>query len=448
MKIPVPEAVETIIQKLNQNGFEAYIVGGCVRDAILGKTPHDWDITTSALPEEVKGIFRRTIDTGIQHGTVTVLIKNAAYEITTYRVDGEYKDHRRPEQVTFTRSLEEDLKRRDFTINAMAYNEKTGIVDLYGGQKDLNDGIIRCVGNPDDRFDEDALRILRAVRFAAQLGFVIDEKTEEAMTKKASFLREISAERIQAELTKLLISEHTDKLEDAYRLGITAVILPEFDRMMETTQKNPHHLYDVGHHTLKVLANVPPDPVLRYAALLHDTGKPETKTVDEDGTEHFRQHNVASERIADQVLHRLKLDNRTIHDVKKLVYWHDYGNGSDTMTMKSFRRTMSKMGAEYFEPLILLRRADMLGQSTYNREQKEGNIRLMQDMYQKIMEEKQCLSVKELAINGKDLMELGVMPGPDIGRILNALLEQVLDDPNMNTREMLTLSAQKLIYME
>lgn len=443
MKITMPAAAKTIIQKLNQNGYEAYVVGGCVRDSLMGKTPNDWDITTSAMPEEVKAIFGRTIDTGIQHGTVTVMVKNEGYEITTYRIDGEYKNHRSPEKVSFTRSLTEDLKRRDFTINAMAYNDETGIVDLFDGMKDLEQGVIRCVGDPHERFDEDALRILRAVRFAAQLGFEIEKGTEEAITADAKFLRDISAERIQTELTKLLMSDHTEKLEDAYRLGITAVILPEFDKMIETPQRNPHHIYDVGHHTLKVIEHVPKDMVLRYAALLHDAGKPDTKEIDEDGTTHFRGHNVASEQIANEVLHRLKLDNNTIRDVKKLVFWHDYGIGNDKITMKSFRRTMSKMGIDYFEPLILLRRADMLGQSDYNREQKEANIKLMQEMYRTILEEDQCLAVKDLNLNGKDLQELGVKPGPDMGKILSGLLDFVLDNPELNTKEQLMQLVQE-----
>lgn len=435
----MPAAARQIIEKLNHNGYEAYIVGGCVRDSLLGKEPHDWDITTSAMPEEVKAIFGRTIDTGIQHGTVTIMVRDEGYEITTYRVDGEYKDHRRPEHVSFTRSLAEDLKRRDFTINAMAYNDETGIVDLFDGMEDLEKGIIRCVGNPNDRFDEDALRILRAVRFAAQLDFEIEEETRRAISGHAGFLKDISAERIQVELTKLLLSDHPDRLEDAYRLGITAVILPEFDRMMETSQNNPHHIYDVGHHTLKVIEHVPADMVLRYAALLHDAGKPETKVTGADGIEHFRGHNAASERIAETVLRRLKLDNNTIRDVKKLVFWHDYGIGSDTIKIKSFRRAMSKMGIEYFERLMQLRCADMLGQSTWEREQKEANIRLMQEMYQKILEEKQCLTIKDLNINGKDLQELGVKPGPAMGEILNCLLDCVLDHPELNTKEELIL---------
>ena len=256
MKIEIPTGAAYILQQLNKHGYEAYIVGGCVRDSLLGKQPNDWDITTSAKPEEVKAIFHRTIDTGIQHGTVTVLVDREilddgrgspashtdyAFEVTTYRVDGVYTDHRRPESVCFTASLEEDLKRRDFTINAMAYNPEQGVIDIFGGQEDLEKGIIRCVGEASERFDEDALRILRAVRFAAQLDFVIEDQTREAMRDQAKFLKDISAERICTELTKMIVSKHPERLEEAYELGLTNIFLPEFDRMMQTPQNNRSH---------------------------------------------------------------------------------------------------------------------------------------------------------------------------------------------------------------
>ena len=264
MKIQIPSGANYIIKTLMAHGYEAYVVGGCVRDSILHKTPQDWDITTSATPEQTKALFPRTIDTGIEHGTVTVMIQREGYEVTTYRVDGKYEDHRRPKEVTFTASLLEDLKRRDFTINAMAYNPEEGLVDAFCGAEDLEKGIIRCVGIPQERFDEDALRILRAVRFAAQLNFVIDEETQVAIREKALFLREISAERIQVELTKLITSEHPEKLIDAYELGITAVVLPEFDTMMQTPQNNRYHCYDIGHHTIEVMKHTEPQPVLRW----------------------------------------------------------------------------------------------------------------------------------------------------------------------------------------
>jgi tRNA nucleotidyltransferase/poly(A) polymerase len=266
MKIQLPEKVNRIITTLQKHGFEAYAVGGCVRDSFLGRVPGDWDITTSAAPEETKSLFARTFDTGIEHGTITVLLNGEGFEVTTYRIDGKYEDNRHPSKVQFTRSLSEDLLRRDFTINAMAYNEQDGLVDLFHGMEDLKKGVIRCVGNAEARFSEDALRILRAIRFSAQLGFEIEKETRQAIRKLAPNLSYISAERIQTELVKLLISDHPEKIQDAYELGITKVILPEFDAMMETTQETLHHCYNVGEHTIHALMNIPADKVLPGSA--------------------------------------------------------------------------------------------------------------------------------------------------------------------------------------
>ena len=264
MKIRLPEKVSAIIRELKNAGYDAYAVGGCVRDSVLGRTPQDWDITTSARPQQVKEVFGHTIDTGIQHGTVTVMLEHEGFEVTTYRIDGEYEDARHPKNVEFTSELREDLKRRDFTINAMAYSDTKGLVDLYGGRADLEEGIIRCVGNASERFDEDALRILRALRFQAQLGFQIEEETKAAIRRQARFLKDISAERIRVELDKLLVSDHPEVLADAYKLGVTEVILPEFDTMMETPQNNPHHKYNVGMHTIEALKHIEPDSILRW----------------------------------------------------------------------------------------------------------------------------------------------------------------------------------------
>lgn len=452
MKIEIPTGAAYILQQLNKHGYEAYIVGGCVRDSLLGKQPNDWDITTSAKPEEVKAIFRRTIDTGIQHGTVTVLVDREilddgsgapashtdyAFEVTTYRVDGVYTDHRRPESVCFTASLEEDLKRRDFTINAMAYNPEQGVIDIFGGQEDLEKGIIRCVGEASERFDEDALRILRAVRFAAQLDFVIEDQTREAMRDQAKFLKDISAERICTELTKMIVSKHPERLEEAYELGLTNIFLPEFDRMMQTPQNNPYHLYDVGRHTLQVMRAVSATPVLRYAALLHDVGKPECKTTDETGVDHFYGHQELSAKMARTILRRLKLDNDTIDQVCRLVRNHDYGLSGDGPGMKSFRRFVAQLGAEHFADFLEIRKGDMAGQSAYHLEQRRQVIAHMEAMYAEIIEQKQCLKLSELAVSGKDLIAIGVKPGPDMGRILKVLLDRVLEEPELNTREQL-----------
>ena len=334
MRIQVPEDVKYILEKLNNAGYEAYAVGGCVRDSILGRTPDDWDITTSAKPEETKALFPKTIDTGIQHGTVTVMRNHVGYEVTTYRIDGEYEDSRHPKEVIFTADLLEDLKRRDFTNNAMAYNHrieeavgeespKSGLVDAFGGIEDMENKIIRCVGNPIHRFEEDALRMMRAVRFSAQLGYEIEEETAEAIKKLANNLKNISAERIQVELVKLLVSNHPDYLRKAYELGMTKVFFPEFDKAMEMEQNNPHHLYTVGEHMLQCLKHVRADKVLRLTMILHDIAKPETLQVGEDGVDHFYGHPLKGEEMARGILRRLRFDNDTIGKVCKLVKYHD-----------------------------------------------------------------------------------------------------------------------------
>lgn len=436
MKIQMPEAANYIIQTLMAHGYEAYIVGGCVRDSVLGRTPQDWDITTSATPEQTKALFRRTIDTGIEHGTVTIMMDHVGYEVTTYRVDGKYEDHRRPKEVTFTASLLEDLKRRDFTINAMAYNEQEGLVDIFGGAEDLRRGIIRCVGVPQERFDEDALRILRAVRFAAQLDFEIEAKTRQAIREKAEFLRDISAERIQVELTKLITSDHPERIIDAYELGITAIVLPEFDTMMETPQHTVYHKYDVGRHTVAVMQNIDATPILRWAALLHDSAKPECRTTDEQGVDHFYGHPKAGKAIARRVLRRMKLDNDTIQRVERLVEWHDFGLDG-TVTKKTLRRALNRMGPDLFDDYAKLRRADMLGQSDYMQEKKQQDYRHLLEMYREIREAQECLLIRDLKLDGKDLIAMGVQPGPDMGKILNDLLQQVLEEPQLNTKEKL-----------
>lgn len=428
----LPEKVNRVIGVLQQHGFEAYAVGGCVRDSILGRMPEDWDITTSAQPEEVKALFHRTIDTGIQHGTVTVRMSGESFEVTTYRVDGEYEDGRHPKEVTFTSRLEEDLQRRDFTINAMAYNERDGLIDVFGGIEDLESGVIRCVGNPEERFSEDALRILRGVRFAAQLGFALDEATREGMRNLAPTLKKISAERIQVELVKMLVSDRPELLGEACELGITAWFLPEFDRMMETEQETPHHMYNVGEHTLHAMKNIRSDKVLRLTMLLHDMGKPALKTMDSAGRAHFKKHAAESEVLARQILRRLKFDNDTIYKVCRLVHFHDYRMEA---TQRNVRRAMNRIGEELFPAYLEVRRADVLAQSMYKREEKIQNLDEIEALYQKIKEEEQCVSLRTLAVSGKDLLEAGMTPGREIGEKLEELLELVLESPELNTKE-------------
>lgn len=435
MHIQIPEKVNRIIHILQAAGYEAYIVGGCVRDAILGREAADWDITTSALPGQVKGLFRRTLDTGIRHGTVTVMLEREGVEVTTYRIDGEYEDGRHPREVRFTPSLTEDLRRRDFTINAMAYNEADGLVDVFGGLKDLEDGVIRCVGEAEERFLEDALRILRAVRFSAQLDFAIEEKTRSAMKALAGSLEKISAERVQAEMVKLLLSLHPEVLRTAYETGITAVVLPEFDRCMETPQQNPHHCYPVGEHTLCALTKVRADKALRLAVLFHDMGKPQTRHRDEEGMDHFYGHSAVSEEIAVKILHRLKFDNDTLYKVRRLVRFHD--DWQKEPTARTVRRAVFRIGEDLFPSYLEIRRADILAQNPVYCEEKLENLAKVQELYKQIIEEKNCLSLRGLAVTGRDLLEAGVAPGKQVGETLKELLELVIEHPEYNEKEYL-----------
>lgn len=441
--ITLPQDVASIIHRLEEAGYEAYAVGGCVRDSILCREPSDWDITTSALPHQVKEIFSHTIDTGLQHGTVTVLMHHIGYEVTTYRVDGEYEDSRHPKEVTFTRDLVEDLKRRDFTINAMAYNERAGIVDIFGGMADLENKVIRAVGDPKERFTEDALRMMRAVRFAAQLGYRIEDKTKAAIKEMAATLRKISAERIQVELVKLVTSDHPEHMRLLFETGITEIIMPRFDRIMETPQNNPHHCYSVGEHTIKAMEQTRPDKVLRLTMLFHDMGKPDRFTTDENGIDHFHGHAAVSEEIAVKTLKQLKFDNDTLFKVRKLTYWHDYKIHPEK---KAVRRALNKIGEELFLLLLEVKTADTLAQSMYKREEKLTEIAQIREIYEQIKEEGECFCLKDLAVTGQDLISLGMKPGPQLGEMLGKLLEIVLEDPAKNTKENLLSIASESIF--
>ena len=434
--IQMPEKVNIIIRKLQAAGYDAYAVGGCIRDSLLGRVPNDWDITTSAKPPEVKALFSRTIDTGIKHGTVTVLLNGEGFEVTTYRIDGEYEDSRHPREVSFTENLSEDLKRRDFTINALAYNDTAGLIDIFDGQKDLNDGVIRCVGNAKERFTEDALRILRAIRFSAQLGYRIEENTLSAIKELSASLKKISAERIQAELVKLMVSPHPDYLRTAYECGVTKVILPEFDLAMETPQNHPHHCYCVGEHILHSLLEVPADKVLRLSMLLHDIAKPACLKVDEKGLTHFHGHEEKGALMSRDILKRLRFDNDTIDKVCRLVRFHDYGNGINP-DKRIVRRAVNKIGEDLFSDFLIVKKADILAQSMYLREEKIADLKAWELCYGKITEDRECVSLRTLAVNGKDLIAEGIKPGKELGDILQRLLEVVLDDPSKNEKEYL-----------
>lgn len=432
MRIQLPDKVHKIIETLQAAGYEAYAVGGCVRDSVLGREPNDWDITTSAKPEETKRLFQRTIDTGIQHGTVTIMMDKEGFEVTTYRIDGEYEDSRHPKEVTFTASLEEDLRRRDFTINAMAYNEQDGLVDIFGGIRDIKAGVIRCVGDAKERFTEDALRMLRAVRFSAQLGYQIEEETGNAIKELAPNLQKISAERIQAELVKLVTSPHPDYLRTAYETGITKEVLPEFDLCMETPQNNAHHCYNVGEHILHAMLAVEPDKVLRLGMLFHDIGKPQTLTIDENGITHNKMHPVVGEKMTRNILRRLKFDNDTVDKVCKIVLYHDQ---DIALTDTGVRRAMNRMGEDIFPLIIAVHRADISAQSDYKKQEKLEKLGYIEKTYKDICSRKEAVSLKDLAINGSDLIALGMKPGRQIGEVLHELLELVLEEPVLNQKE-------------
>ena len=444
--IKLPKHVKYIIETLEQNGYEAYAVGGCVRDSILGREPNDWDITTSADPYEVKKLFSHTIDTGLQHGTVTIMLEHVGYEVTTYRIDGDYEDSRHPKEVTFTKSLEEDLKRRDFTVNAMAYNDRDGLIDLFHGMDDIQKKVIRCVGNAEERFTEDALRIMRAVRFSAQFGYEIEPETKKAIVKLAPNLKNISAERIREELIKLLVSDHPDYIRIAYETGITAQILPELDVCMETKQNTPHHMYTVGEHIIHSLTNVPGDKVLRLAMLMHDIGKPYCITTDETGRDHFKGHAEKSAEMAAVIMHRLKFDNDTLNRVKRLAKYHDWAISLSPPIKKATVRSMiSRIGEDLFPDLFTIGDADLLAQSDYFKAEKEEKQQLLKEMYREIIEQGDCLSIKNLAVSGNDLIEHGMKPGKELGQVLQKMLEDVLKHPSSNNKEYLLNHLNKYV---
>lgn len=427
----LPDKVQYIITQLEKAGYEGYAVGGCVRDTLLHRNPDDWDITTSATPIQVKRVFGHTIDTGIAHGTVTVLLQGEGFEVTTYRIDGEYEDSRHPKEVVFTASLIEDLKRRDFTINAMAYNDRTGIVDVFHGIKDLEQGIIRCVGDPRERFSEDALRLMRAVRFAAQLGYIIEPATKEAIRELAPSIANISAERICTELVKLVVSGNPQDLRIAYETGITAVILPEFDQIMKTAQNNPHHCYSVGEHTLKAMEACRPRKELRLAMLFHDFGKAQTRTTDKEGIDHFHGHARLSCELTEMIMKRLKFDNETLRKVSKLVKYHDL---KIEETPAAIRKAIVTMGTELFPLLLEVKEADFLAQSNYKRREKEEELEHLTAIYEEVRKAGDCVTLKELAVTGNDLMQAGMKPGREMGELLNKMLEEVLKEPTKNNR--------------
>lgn len=445
MTMDMPKNVDTAINLLQSAGFEAYAVGGCVRDSLLGKTPNDWDITTSAKPEDMKSVFAdfHCIDTGIKHGTVTVVIDGEPLEITTFRLDGEYEDNRHPKSVTFTSNLGADLGRRDFTVNAMAYSKKTGTVDLFGGQNDLKNGIIRCVGDPDRRFNEDALRILRALRFASALDFEIEEKTAQSLLKNCALLGNISEERIAKELLKLVCGKGAKRILTDFA-PVLFEILPELQPMYKNSHDNPHHCYDIYEHTLIAVESIDPEPTLRFAMLLHDCGKPAVKKFDENGVAHFYGHQRISAEISAQILARLKVSNKFRDEILFLVSNHDRWELYENT--EKMPRYLSKFGLDGVLKLLKVMRADVLAQSPEYRYRLD-QIADAEEIAKNLAAQKPCLSLSELQINGRTLMDIGIPQGRKLGAVLAQLLDEVIDGVTKNTQEALTTRARE-IYSE
>ena len=440
LNISLPPQVQFAITRLEQSGFDAYIVGGCVRNTLLGLPVNDWDMTTSARPEEMKECFSelRTIETGIQHGTLTVLVDGMPLEITTFRDDGEYLDNRHPVGVTFSRRIEEDLCRRDFTVNAMAYHPERGLVDLFDGQADLNEKRISCVGDPEKRFYEDGLRILRALRFASVLDFSIATDTAEAVHACRHLLKNIAAERIREEFCKLICGAGAVRILREYH-DVIGVFLPELERCVGFEQNSKYHCYDVFEHTLHALELAPSHLMIRLAVLLHDIGKPLCYTEDENGG-HFKGHGDAGVEIVKDVMKRLRFDNKTAARVTALVDYHDR---EIPATEKSVKRLMNRFSDEDISILMEVKRCDRLAHAKEYSEPPKAIFEIPR-IVEKLRAEDACLTLKDLKIGGEDLMAMGVPKGKQIGVILNSLLEQVLDGELENDREALLGAAKKI----
>lgn len=446
----IPACCRYLIKLLEHSGYEAYVVGGCVRDSLIGRKPNDWDICTSARPETVCDILTRnhvrTIETGLKHGTVTACCGMYDYEITTFRVDGEYSDNRRPDTVEFVGDIVDDLARRDFTINAIAYADQGqyvgNLIDPWDGFRDLANQIIRCVRNPDDRFREDALRILRALRFASTYGFTIEEKTAAAIHRNRELLKNVSAERIQSELCKLLCGKGVLDILLEYK-DVLAVIIPEFLPCIGFEQNNPYHKYDVYDHMAHAVSNYRGNDIsVKMALLLHDIGKPECYTEDENGG-HFHGHSVPSAYLAQGVLQRLRFDNKTTDEVIKLVLYHD----SDIQPHpKAVRRWLNKIGEDTLSNLLHVRMADINAHSERNQISKLDKYSMVREIMEEIIANQQCFTIKDLAVNGNDIIALGVETGPRIGEVLNHLLNMVLDEEIQNEHYGLITEAKR--YLE
>lgn len=431
----MPKGCKELINILHSNGYEAFLCGGAVRDSILGRTIHDYDITTSATPDEMMEVFKdkRIIETGLQHGTITIVIDGEGYECTTYRIDGNYSDSRRPDSVTFTRNLKEDLKRRDFTINAMAYNDEVGLVDPFNGMEDIEHYKIRCVGRAEDRFSEDALRILRAIRFASQLGFVVDSDVSLNIHKMYKNLENISIERINSEFCKIALSSEFYIQIGLFR-EVFSLFIPEIKDMLGFQQNNPYHMYDVWNHTVHAIEYCESDDlVTRLTVFFHDIGKPHCYQDGEDGIRHFKGHGRVSADMTNEIMKRLRFDNDTREKVVELVYYHDV---TFEVGKKYVKRWLNKIGEEQFRRLLNVRRADIKAQADMDQETKLQKIDNIEYILEEVLQDNECFSLKDLAVNGKDVMDImHIKSGKDVGCWLNEILTRVIDGRLKNDRE-------------
>lgn len=435
VNIKLPNGAMEILNQIRSHNHIAYVVGGCIRDSLLGREPKDWDICTSATPDQIKEFLSsyKNLDTGLQHGTITVIAEDGSYEVTTFRVDGRYSDGRHPDTVEFVLSLYDDLSRRDFTINAMAFNPSVGLIDYFGGEKDLRDRVLSCVGKPHERFQEDALRILRALRFSSVYGFCIEDTTSQAIHAHSNLLKNIAAERINSELCKLLLGDSSSSVLLEYN-DVISKIIPQLAPCIGFDQNNRFHQYTVYEHIVRAVENYPgQDLVTKLTLLLHDIGKPQCYTEDEKGG-HFRGHGVVSRDIAEQVLTDLRFDNKTKQQVAELVLYHD---STIAPTEKAVKRWLNKIGEEQFLRLLDVKIADIFAHRRETQEDRISEIQKVRILTTKVLEEKQCFSIKDLAINGCDLIDLGIQEGPRIGELLAGALGEVIEGTLENVSEVL-----------
>lgn len=428
----LPNEVKYTLEKLNKAGFSAYVVGGAVRDALRGQMPHDYDLCTSATPQQMKDVFNleRIIETGISHGTITVLINDKPLEITTFRTESNYTDCRRPDSISFVKTIDEDLSRRDFTVNAIAYSPYDGFIDLFNGRSDLENNVLKAVGDADKRFSEDALRILRALRMVSEYGFKIEPKTKNALKERANLLLNISVERISSELMRILCGRYVGRVLREFT-DVFSVVLPEILPMKGLDQKNQYHIYDVLEHSIRAVEQVKAEPALRFAALYHDTGKPNCMSIDENGIGHFYSHPKISKKHAELRTEKLKLSNALSDDIIFLVEHHDNFIKDEPHII---RKKLAKFGEQRFRNLIRLQKADCIARGTHE-EYLTYFIRL-EKLVNEVINEKPCLTVKSLAVNGYDLINLG-FKGKQIGDILNKMLGFVIENPQDNRKEIL-----------